>query len=515
MPIAPPLGRILAYLRERKGLLKKELARLHGYKDETLISRYESGLKELSREKLEEMLEPLDTPPEAVDLLLFAEDLLDGSPPEPAGSPVALTAEERRRVDRDAMAAGWAAAEQVRRELARTLRGRKAAQARREAEELWACLAGATWEECRDVVTVFPEFRSWALAELLCKESIRSASHDPGKSLNLAELALFVAERVPEDETWRFLLVALCWAHIGNAKRVANDLDGAREAFARAKDLWQAGAVASPEPLEEFRLPDLEASLRRAERLFPEALVLIDQALAVAAADEARGRILLKKSSVLEQMGDAAGTLEALQQATPLLGCSEEPRLLFGLHFNITASLCDLERYAEADKVLPKVRELAFAQRKALDLTRLLWLQGRVLAGIGKTESALIALEQVQRDFTERTMAYDAALVSLHLAILLLEQGRNAEVRRLAEQMLWIFQDKKIHRETLASLAVFCEALRQDAATVELARQTLAGLKKEQGTAPQDSPISPSQHESGRERGEPEGANRRSDHLDR
>jgi hypothetical protein len=58
-------------------------------------------------------------------------------------------------------------------------------------------------------------------------------------------------------------------------------------------------------------------------------------------------------------------------------------------------------------------------------------------------------------------MAYDAALVSLHLATLLLEQGRNAEVRKLAEQMLWIFQDKKIHREALASLTIFCEASRR------------------------------------------------------
>jgi hypothetical protein len=43
----------------------------------------------------------------------------------------------------------------------------------------------------------------------------------------------------------------------------------------------------------------------------------------------------------------------------------------------------------------------------------------------------------------------------------LLEQGRNAEVRKLAEQMLWIFQDKKIHREALASLTIFCEASRR------------------------------------------------------
>ncbi len=64
-----------------------------------------------------------------------------------------------------------------------------------------------------------------------------------------------------------------CWAHIANARWVGNDHSGADEAFARAWDLWRAGSAQSdPDLLAEWRLLDLEASLRRAERRFPESL---------------------------------------------------------------------------------------------------------------------------------------------------------------------------------------------------------------------------------------------------
>ena len=48
--------------------------------------------------------------------------------------------------------------------------------------------------------------------------------------------------------------------------------------------------------------------------------------------------------------------------------------------------------------------------------------------------------------------------------MLWLERGRTAEVRDLAVGMGWIFQAKGIAREALASLKLFCEAARQEAA---------------------------------------------------
>jgi tetratricopeptide (TPR) repeat protein len=144
----------------------------------------------------------------------------------------------------------------------------------------------------------------------------------------------------------------------------------------------------------------------------------------------------------------------------------------------LTANLCHLGRYAEAEPLLPEIRELAAGLRKELDLVRVAWLQGKVDAGLGRTRQAAAAFEQVRRDFTERQMAYDGALVTLELAEVYLAEGRTQEVRALAEEMMWVFRSQGIHREALAALKLFFGAARGEAATAEMARQVLAEIEE-------------------------------------
>jgi hypothetical protein len=70
------------------------------------------------------------------------------------------------------------------------------------------------------------------------------------------------------------------------------------------------------------------------------------------------------------------------------------------------------------------------------------------------------------------------------LAILWLEIGRTAEVRDLACGMAWIFASKKIQREALAALSLFCEAARQETATLELTRSVVAKIEEIRRSAP-------------------------------
>src|SRR6185436_7198399 len=129
---------------------------------------------------------------------------------------------------------------------------------------------------------------------------------------------------------------------------------------------------------------------------------------------EVRGKILLSKSAILGVLGDPEGMTAALSEASLLIDPGREPRLAFGLQFNLVVDLCHLERFEEAERRLPAVRALAERLGEALELAR--------------------------RGFRQRELAYSYALVSLELALLLLEQGRTAEVRTLAEEMLWIFR---------------------------------------------------------------------------
>jgi hypothetical protein len=53
----------LLYLRTFAEVTQKGLTALLGYTDKKLLSRYETGDKELSREQLEELVAPLGIPP--------------------------------------------------------------------------------------------------------------------------------------------------------------------------------------------------------------------------------------------------------------------------------------------------------------------------------------------------------------------------------------------------------------------------------------------------------------------
>lgn len=482
-----PFPLTLSYLRSAAGWTRRQLARVQGL-SESLISAYERGVKSLTREQLESLVEPLGFPSEAMDVLLFAHRLIFQEPPEEPASPVALSAEERREVDRAAMAAGWTAghfaAEEVRSELIRKRRQEKADAAREEADRLFRGLMAGTPKERSALVVAFPDYRNWALAVRLCEESLRQTVNRPTEALGLAELAVSVAERVPTEKGWCSRLKGYCWAHVANARRVANDLLGADEAFARAWDLWRAGAGSEPELLPEWRLFSLEASLRRDQLRFCAALELLDQALALCRDPSLSARIILQKGNVLEQMGDSSSALEALRKATPLVEDSGDPRLLLCLRFDTANNLYLLSRYAEAAELMPQVRELALQQANELDLTRVIWLESRVAAGELRVEAAITGLEQVRRDFTARELAYDAALSSVDLAVLWLEAGRTLEVKELAMAMGWIFSAKGIHREALAALRLFTDAARQENATAEMARQVVIEIEKVRRSVP-------------------------------
>jgi tetratricopeptide (TPR) repeat protein len=488
--IPSPLDLALTYLRSAAAWSKGRLAQALGLADESSISHYERGARLLTREKLESLVAPMGHPSEAVDVLLFAHQLIFPEPrkAEPA-SPVALSPEEHRTVDRAAMAAGWTAgqiaAEAVRGELIRTRKQEKADAARQEAERLFQGLMAATGAERGALVEAFPDYWNWALAVRVCAESVRRAAHRAEEALELADLASAITERVPGEESWRSRLKGFAWAHVANARRVANDLAGADQAFARAWDLWRAGAGSAPELLAEWQLFSLEASLRRDQLRFSAALELLDRARAASGENQvATARLLLQKGNVLEQMGDSERALAALREAAPFVEATGDPRLAFGLRFDTANNLYLLSRYADAAELMPKVRELAVQQANELDLIRIVWLESRVAAGEGRAEEAVDGLEQVRGYFTARELAYDAALSSLDLAVVWLKAKRTVEVKELAVAMGWIFKTEGIDREALAALTLFCDAARQESATVGLARQVAAEIEKVRRSAP-------------------------------
>jgi tetratricopeptide (TPR) repeat protein len=229
----------------------------------------------------------------------------------------------------------------------------------------------------------------------------------------------------------------------------------------------------------------LKANLRSDQRRFPEALSLLDRAFAAYLEGDPEyrdrhqaGRVLINKSYVLQSMNEPERAILALREAEGLVDPERDRRLLLCLRHNLVDNLATAGHFEEARALFPDVEALCRQSGSRLDEVRLRWIEGRIAAGLGDRAEARRIFLEVRREFLERDMAFDAALLSLELTVLSIEEGRTAEVRDLAEEMVEIFRSRDVHREVLAALAVFQAAATLDAATPDLARDLAAYLSR-------------------------------------
>lgn len=477
-PRPPAESLALTTLRRARGLTEGELAELSGL-SKGLVSRYEMGTDRLAREKLDEFAAAMGYDTAGVDSVLHG--ILGATTvPDPGPlSPVDPTPAERRRIREVLGRLAQAELEDMEQRFIQQLRETRAQRDRNTAKDLvrWL-LEEPDAKARRELVETSRQYHQWAVAERLCHESERAAAGSAAKALELARLALRVAELAPGGPVWGQRLQGYAWLFIANARRVGGDLPAAGQGFERATQLWEAGASGDPGLLAAWRVPDGEASWRR-QGNSDRALELHEQALALAP-PEAKGRILLNKALTLEQMGEPELALVALSEARPLVDGRDNPRLPCVLRFNLIAVLCDLSRFSEADAAVAEVAELVTELGNELDLVRLLWLRGRIDAGLGRDREAEVTFSQVRQAFRERGIAYDYAKVTLELTVLYRSQGRLAEVEALAKQTLWIFEAQGVHSEAEKALRLFCEAAEAEQLTVELARRILGYLEKAQ-----------------------------------
>ncbi|MFL6194836.1 MAG: tetratricopeptide repeat protein [Thermoanaerobaculia bacterium] len=317
-------------------------------------------------------------------------------------------------------------------------------------------------------------FQTLAVCELLIEKSFEEGFRDASRAVELAGLSLDLAGLLDGERYGRSVvqdLRARAWAYLGNARRISFDLAGAEEALIEAERLADAG---SADPLEEARILDLRASLLSDQGRFEQAAELLD--LVIDIYDDLRephrkGRALISKGVFLGYAGWPEEAIRSIRKGLSVVDWESEPRLVLMARHNLAWFLNDDGRSEEALEQLERFRHAYQEFPDSWTGLRLAWLEGRIAVRLGRPEEAEAKLQEVKRSFLAAGLGYDASLVTLDLAHLYLQEGRKAEVRALADEMLTVFLSHDIHRQALAALAVFQQAAEADGATQLLVQE--------------------------------------------
>ena len=321
-------------------------------------------------------------------------------------------------------------------------------------------------------------FRSPVLVRLLLEESRRAIPGHPGEAHALADLARKIANRNPRMPGY-FDLYVLSTALMANACRAGGDLRGADQTFEAVRRIISQHGVTDLEVVA--RVDDLMGSLRKDQRRLAEAERLLKRAavlFSLRRAPDDAARALINLADVYWFRGNLDQAIATVRSALGLLGPESDVQLHMAGHYNLTYYLVKAGRFEEAAELFEADRALYEQVQEPWHQLRLTWLRGDIAAAGGDFAGAEQAYLEARNGFIRQGIGYDAAMASLDLAILYLKEGRMADVQRVAEEMLPIFQSQDVHREALAALQLFQEAARQQELTIDKALEVAAYLRE-------------------------------------
>jgi tetratricopeptide (TPR) repeat protein len=324
-------------------------------------------------------------------------------------------------------------------------------------------------------------FHALKLCELLLKRSREAWFRDPARAVELARLAAetsewldvkYYGEALVEEER------ALAWAYLGNAYRIASDLRSAEDALMRAEEHYKHGGE---DALTGAQILSFMASLRTSQARFSEAADLLDRAILVyreAKDSHLEGRALIKKGLAVGYSGQLKTAIRLILGGLSRIDLVEEPHLLISARHNLIGFLNESGQSQEALSVLEQTRSLYLTLGEQTHLIRLRWLEGRICRDLGRLDEAEAALLEARDGFIERGIGFDAARASLDLATVYLQQGRTGELKRLAAEMVPIFESRDVHQEALAALLLFRQAADAEEVTLGLLERIAGYLQR-------------------------------------
>lgn len=308
------------------------------------------------------------------------------------------------------------------------------------------------------------------LADQFLERSASLRYQDPEGMVRDAEAARKLIFLVPPRRYGKRIaadLRALVLAELGNAYRVADDLDEARDNLAEAAVLARRGTW---DPRLLARVGELAASLHGDSRHFEEAIAMLAtvQSFYEQLGDlHSAGRALIKQGMFTQEDGRPLGAIavyaSGLQCLEPDRDLNLELTAVHGLAYCLHEAGCS----AQARELLVEKRYLYERLAEPLKTIRLRWLEGKIAFALQEDAEAEAAFREARRDFLHQNQSYDAALVSLDLALLLAKHERRLELVSLVDGMVATFRRLDIRREAFAALILLQRVCRRPASEAE------------------------------------------------
>ena len=224
----------------------------------------------------------------------------------------------------------------------------------------WAALEPMTPQRRLFTVESDPSYHTWGVYERLLEAGRGYLRSEPMEAADVIHLAIKVAEKLGPVEVGEKLaadLQAAAWATLGNAKRLASDLEGSRLAFHEA---WRLLKEGTGDPVEEANLISLEASYLNDLGEFETAEASLAKALEIyqrLGDPHLQGRTLLQMGDTIGHVNPERG-LAHIRKALVLIDPAREARLLLCAEHDLAWYLNDLGQPEDALAVLNRARPL-------------------------------------------------------------------------------------------------------------------------------------------------------------
>lgn len=332
-----------------------------------------------------------------------------------------------------------------------------------DAEHLLADLLREPVRERRRRIWNEERFHSPKLCQLLEERSRDSWFADPAVSLEMADLAVTVAECLDPGRHGSSLVEdarAMAWGYLGNAFRINSDLWRAEQALRQA---WLHHACAGGDAFTETELLSFTCSLRDVQGRIDEALRLSDRAIAIYREGQdcnREGAMLIRKGLVLSSQSHFAEAISVLREGIARIEPGEDPRLLLMGTHNVIGSLLKGGALGEAAKLLERSRPLYQDLGDPMMIARLRWVEGGVAIRLGHLAEAERTFCEVRDFYADHALGVEVTNISLDLAEVYLLGRRRQLVKKIAGEVIPLGTSLGLRQEAFLARLLFEKASR-------------------------------------------------------